>query len=160
MPSRRKHWDEYEVCVEWQAKVCNAALTFEARWTEAALRRIDPALHARFLRQRELFNDASENGTIDDVVEQGAAMVRGYVAVVATMEAAGGPDEAYQIGRGPGGLAVGIGPKPCCARLRELYGDVVVWLSPDEVAAIIELDARFKKIVDVKRAFPGAEMKG
>ena len=30
MPSRRKHWDEYDVCVEWQAKIVDAALAFEA----------------------------------------------------------------------------------------------------------------------------------
>ena len=160
MPSRRKHWDEYDVCVEWQAKVGDAAVPFEARWTEAALRRVDPALHARFLGQREQFNAALENGSIDEVGKQGAAMVRGYVAVVATMEAARAPDDAYQIGRGPAGLIIAIGPKPCCARLQELYGNAVQWFSPDEIAAIIEMDMRFKKIVDVKRAFPGAEMKG
>jgi hypothetical protein len=160
MPSGRKHWDEYDVCVEWQTKVGDAALPFEARWTEAALRRIDPGLHDRFRKQRELFNTFLENGTIDEVVKQGAAMVRGYVAVVAAMEAAGAPDDAYQIGRGPAGLIIAIGPKPCCARLLELHGNAVPWFSPDEIAAIIEMDARFKKIVDVKRAFPGAEMKG
>ena len=88
-----------------------AALPFESRWTEAALRRIDPVMHERFLAQRELFNAMLENGTLDEVGEHGAALVRAYVAVVATMEAAGGPDE----------------------------------------------DARFKKIVDVKRAFPAAD---
>ena len=102
MLSRRKHRDEYDVCVDWQAKVSEAALPFEARWTEAALRRIDPALHGRFRKQRELFNGALENGTIDEVVEHGAAMVRAYVAVVTAMQAAGAPDDAYQIGRGPG----------------------------------------------------------
>ena len=160
MPSRRKHWDEYDVCVEWQTKVSDAALPFEARWTEAALRRIDPALHARFHRQRKLFNAALENGTIDEVVEHGAAMVRAYVAVVTVMEAAGAADDAYQIGRGPGALTIAIGPKPCCARVQELYGDTVQWFSPDEIAAIIEMDARFKAVAEVKRVFPGAEMKG
>jgi hypothetical protein len=160
MPNRRKHWDEYDVCVQWQAKVSDAALPFEARWTEAGLRRIDPGLHDRLGKQRKLFNAALETGTIDEVVEHGAAMVRGYVAVLAAMEAAGACDDAYQIGRGPAGLTIAIGPKPCCARLLELHGNAVQWFSPDEIAAIIELDARFKKIVDVKRAFPGAEMKG
>jgi hypothetical protein len=158
-PGRRKHWDEYEVCVEWQTRVSDAALPFEARWTEAALRRIDPALHARLRKQRELFNAALENGTIDDVVEHGAAMVRGYVAVVAVMAAAGAADDAYQIGRGPSGLTIAVGPKPCCARLHELYGDTVQWLSADEIAAIIEMDARFKALAEVKRVFPGAEIK-
>ena len=113
MLGRRNHWDEYDRCVEWQAKVSEAALPFESRWTEAALRRIDPVMHERFLAQRELFNAMLEKGTLDEVGEHGAALVRAYVAVVATMEAAGGPDE----------------------------------------------DARFKKIVDIKRACPGAEMK-
>ena len=158
MPGR--HRDEYNVCVAWQAKVSDAALPFEARWTEAALRRIDPALHARFRKQRELFNAALENGTIDEVVEHGAAMVRGYVAVVAVMETAGAADDAYQIGRGPGGFTIGIGPKACSARLQDLYGNVVQWFTPDEIAAIIEMDARFKALAEVKRAFPGAEMKG
>ncbi|WP_439374790.1 hypothetical protein [Bradyrhizobium sp. DASA03120] len=156
----RKHWDEYDVCVEWQTRVSDAALPFEARWTEAALRRIDPVLHARFRKQRELFNSALESGTIDKVIELGAATVRAYVAVVAAMEATGAPDDAYQIGRGPNGLTIAIGPKPCCARLQELYGNTVQWFSPDEIAAIIEMDARFKKLAEVKRAFPGAEMKG
>jgi hypothetical protein len=160
MPGRRKYWDEYDVCVEWQGKVSDAALPFEARWTEAALRRIDPGLHDRFRKQRELFNAALENGTIDEVVEHGAATVRGYVAVVTAMQAADAPDDAYQIGRGPSGLTFAIGPKPCCARLQELYGNVVQWFSPDEIAAIIEMDARFKALAEVKRVFPGAEMKG
>jgi hypothetical protein len=111
-------------------------------------------------KQRELFNVALEDGTIDEVVEHGAAMVRGYVAVVAAMDAAGTADDAYQIGRGPSGLTIAIGPKPCCARLQELYGNTVQWFSPDEIAAIIEMDARFKALAEVKRVFPGAEMKG
>jgi hypothetical protein len=160
MPGRRKHWDEYDVCVGWQTKVSEAAVPFEARWTEAALRRIDPELHARFQKQRELFNAALENGTLDEVADNGAAMVRGYVAVVTAMQAAGAADDAYQIGRGPGGLTIAIGPKPCCARVQELYGDTVQWFSPDEIAAIIEMDARFKALAEVKRVFPGAEMKG
>jgi hypothetical protein len=160
MPGWRKYFDEYDICVEWQAKVSAAALPFEARWTEAALRRIDPGLHDRFRKQRELFTAALEDGTIDEVVENGSAMVRGFVAVVAAMQAASARDDAYQIGRGPGGLTIAIGPKPCCARLQELYGNAVQWFSPDEIAAIIEMDARFKAMVDVKRAFPGAEVKG
>jgi hypothetical protein len=145
-------------CVEWQGRVTEAALPFEARWTEAALRRIDPALHARFRRQRELFTAALDGGSIDDIAKHGAAMERGYVAVATAMEAAGVPDDAYQIGRGPNGLAIAIGPKPCFGRVEELYGDGVQWFSPDEVAAIIEMDARFKAMAEIKRMFPGAEI--
>jgi hypothetical protein len=156
--ARQKHSDEYEVCVAWQRKVSDAAMPFETRWSDAALRRVAPTLHARFRQQRNLFNAALENGTIDEIIQHGAAMVRGYVAVVAAMEAAGGADDAYHIGRGPTGLTIAIGPKPCCARVQELYGDTVLWFSPDEIAAIIEMDARFKALADVKRVFPGAEM--
>jgi hypothetical protein len=158
--ANRRHWDEYEVCVAWQGKVSDAALPFDARWTEAALRRIDPDLHARFQRQRELFDSAVESGTVDEIAKHGAAMVRARVAVFTAMQAAAAPDDAYQIGRSPSGLIIAIGPRPCCARVQELYGNAVQWFSPDEIAAIIEMDARFKALADVKRVFPGAEMSG
>jgi hypothetical protein len=58
------------------------------------------------------------------------------------------------------GLTIAVGPKPCCARVLKLYGDTVQWFSPDEIAAIIEMDERFKALAEVKRVFPGAEMKG
>jgi hypothetical protein len=156
--ARRAEW-EYPVCVEWQGKVSEAARPFEGRWTEGALRRIDPALHARFKQQQELFNASLAHGSTREVGNRGAAMVRGYVAVVTAMQAAGVPDDAYQIGCEPkSGLTVAVGPKPCCDRLQELYGDSVQWFSPDEIATIIAMDARFKQLADVKRVFPGAEI--
>jgi hypothetical protein len=145
-------------CVEWQRRVSEAALPFEARWTEASLRRIDPALHARFRRQRELFSAALDGGSVAEIAKHGAAMERGYIAGGTVMEAAGVPDDAYQIGRGPKGLTIAIGPKACCDRVQELHGDDVQWFSPDEVAAIIEMDARFKKIAEAKSVFPGVEI--
>jgi hypothetical protein len=42
--------------------------------------------------------------------------------------------------------------------VREMHGDAVIWFSPDEVATIVALDARAKKIVAVKAVFPGAEI--
>jgi hypothetical protein len=145
-------------CVEWHGKVTQVALLFEARWTEASLRRIDPMLHARFRLQRELFNAALESGSIGEIVTHGAAMERGYVAVISAMETADAPDDAYQIGRSPNGLTIAIGPKPCCGRVQELHGDGVQWFSPDEVATIIDMDTRFKAMAEVKRRFPGAEI--
>jgi hypothetical protein len=44
--------------------------------------------------------------------------------------------------------------------VQELYGNAVQWFSPDEIAAIIEMDQRFKALADVKRVFPGAEING
>jgi hypothetical protein len=156
--ARRPEW-EYPVCVEWQGKVSEAALPFEGRWTEAALRRIDPALHARFQQQRELFNAALAHGTTEEVAKHGAAMVRGYVAVFSAMQSSGTPDDAYQVGHDrKTGLTIAVGERSCCERVRELHGDAVQWFSPDEIATIIAMDARFNALADVKRVFPGAEI--
>jgi hypothetical protein len=158
MTVRRPEW-EYPVCVEWQGKVSEAAQSFEGRWTEGALRRIDPALHARFQQQRELFNAALAHGSTEEVSKHGATMVRAYVAVFIAMQASGALDDAYQVGRDPKtGLTIAIGERSCCERVGELHGDAVQWFSPDEIATIIAMDARFKKIADVKRVFPGAEI--
>lgn len=158
MPARRPEW-EYPVCVEWQDRVSEAAQPFEARWTEAALNRIEPALHARFQQQRKLFNAALATGSIDEIADHGAAMVRGYVVLVTTMQGAAAPDDAYQIGRDPkSGLTVAIGPKPCCERVNELYGNTVQWFSPDEVATLVAMDTRLKALAEVKRVFPGAQI--
>jgi hypothetical protein len=156
--SRSKYRDDYDIVVTWQTKVAEAAVPFEARWTEAALRRTDPELYARFRRQRELFNTAVQGGSRDEVIAHSGGMVRAYVAVSARMEASGAVDDAYQIGRGRSGMTIAIGPRPCCDRVKELYGDAVQWFTPDEIAAIIEMDARFKALAEVKRVFPGAEI--
>lgn len=157
---RWKYRDHHEIVLAWQSKVGEAAVPFEARWTDAALRRTNPDLYVRFQRQRELFNAALESGSLDEVATHGAAMARAYVAAFTAMQAASAPDDAYQVGRAPQGLTVAIGPRPCCARVKELFGDAVQWFSPDEIAAVIEMDTRFKAFADVKRVFPGAEIKG
>jgi hypothetical protein len=86
-------------------------------------------------------------------------MVRGYIAVFEAMQAAGIADDAYQIGRDPNsGMTIAVGPKPACERVRERHGDDVRWFSPDEVAAMVAMEPRFRKIAEVKRRFPGAEI--
>ena len=42
--------------------------------------------------------------------------------------------------------------------MRGLYGEAVVWITPDEVAAIIANFEAFKPIVTIKRLFFGAEI--
>jgi hypothetical protein len=42
--------------------------------------------------------------------------------------------------------------------VRELHGDKVVWITPDEVAAIVANIEAFKPIATIKRLFPGAEI--
>jgi hypothetical protein len=41
-----------------------------------------------------------------------------------------------------------------------LYGQTVVWITPDEVAAIVANLEAFKPIAAIKRLFPGAEILG
>jgi hypothetical protein len=43
-------------------------------------------------------------------------------------------------------------------RVRELHGDMVVWITPDEVATVLANLEAFKPIAAIKRLFPGAEM--
>jgi hypothetical protein len=61
-PGRGRCRHDDEIVLAWQGKVSEAALPFEARWTEAALRRIDPGLDARFHWQREPFNCDDRHG--------------------------------------------------------------------------------------------------
>jgi hypothetical protein len=43
-------------------------------------------------------------------------------------------------------------------RVRELHGATVIWITPDEVAAIMANLEAFKPIATIKRLFPGAEI--
>jgi hypothetical protein len=57
------------------------------------------------------------------------------------------------------GFRVAIGEQKAAAeRVAELHGQAVVWITPDEVAAIIANIEAFKPIAAIKRIFPGAEI--
>jgi hypothetical protein len=145
---------------QWHHRISQAAQAFESRWTQLALRRLDPELAASLHEQRNLWVEAVVTGMRADIELHGAAMVRGYVAVTAALEAAGIPDDAYQIGQDPvTGLMVAIGDqKAAVGRICEVYGEDVILISPDEVATLFANVAALKQIADVKRQFPGAEM--
>lgn len=144
---------------QWLGRISQAAQAFESRWTQLALRRLDPELATALHEQRNLWVEAVVTGMRADIEMHGAAMVRGYVAVTAALEAAGIPDDAYQVGRDPvTGLMVAIGDqKAATMRVREVYGEDVILISPDEVATLFANVAALKSIADVKRRFPGAE---
>jgi hypothetical protein len=135
-------------------------LPFESRWTLAALRRADADLHRRFRDQQALFDSAMLTGSAGDIERHGAAMCRGYAVAIQALERAAEPDDAYMLGQdGHTGFRVAIGQqKAAASRMRELHGDRVVWLTPDEVAAIVANLESFKPIAAIKRLFPGAEM--
>ena len=136
-------------------QVSEAAAPFESRWTLRALQRLNPDLHERLLDQQGLYHPALVTGDSSDVDEQSAAMCRGWAAVARAMEAAAVPDDAYLLGF-HSGTRVAIGEqKHAIARVRELHGTPVIWITPDEVAALIAGLEAFK---GAKSLWPDAEI--
>lgn len=144
---------------KWLPQVSTAAAAFEARWTILSLGRVDPSLADRLREQRDLFNAAVVTGTAEQVEVHGAAMCRGYAAACGALEQAGAPDDAYVLGSDPAtGVRVAIGvQRAAAARVREVHGEGVIWLTPDEVAAMMAASGDAAHFVGtVKRLFPGA----
>jgi hypothetical protein len=145
---------------KWQAVVAEAALPFEARWTLTALKRADDDIHRRLIDQRSLFDRALLIGSAEDIELHGAALCRGYAMAIQALERAAEPDDAYLLGQDVrSGFRVAIGQQKAAAqRVRELHGEKVIWITPDEVAAIVANIEAFKPIATIKRLFPGAEI--
>lgn len=144
----------------WRAEVSGAAAGLESRWTGLALRRVDAGLAQRLGEQRALFDLACITGSAEEIETHGGAMCRGYAAACRALEAAGAADDAYLLGRCPTtGTLVAIGEQRAAVqRVRELHGEEVVWITPDEVASLFASVESFKAIGAVKRVFPGAEL--
>jgi hypothetical protein len=149
-----------ELVKEMRRQVSAAAELFERRWTYAALRRTDPDLASRLHDQGNLFADVCVTGAGPEITEQGEALVRGFAAAVRAMESAAEPDDAYMLGSDlVTGLKVAIGQqKAAVARVREIHGEKVLWVSPDEVARMLAGIESFKFVGAVKKLFPGAEI--
>ena len=146
----------------WLARIAQAAMAFESRWTRLSLQRVDAELATRLHEQRNLWVEAVIKGAPGNIGLHGAAMVRGYVAATAAMEAAEAPDDAYQVGRDAlSGLVVAIGDQKAVAlRARERFGNGVIVISPDEIAALFASVDALKHVGIVKQRFPGAEITG
>ena len=138
-------------------QVGEAAKSFESRWTLAALKRVDADLHRRFDEQQGLYHQALITGSDHEVEEQAAAMCRGWAAVTRAMEAAGAEDDAYLLGfHGATRTRIAIGEqKHAIARVRELHGDMVIWITPDEAAALV---GGMELLKAAKGVFPDAEV--
>ena len=142
--------------VKLTREITAAAVVYEARWTLAALRRVDPGLGARLDRQIALWGEASREGDEEDVLEQGEALCRGYAKAYEIMGAAGVEDDAYHVGRDDD-LILAIGPSIASAeRVREVLGESAVFLTPDEAAGLLRSLGGFETIAAIKRAWPGA----
>jgi hypothetical protein len=143
-----------------QGRASEAAALLESRWTYATLRRRTPDIARRLHEQRNLFAEACVRGRAREIVEHGEALCRGYVLAARVLEEAGEHDDAYLFGVDlVTGLKVAIGAqRAALARIRQVHGEDVVWLTPDEVARIMAGIESFKAIGAVKKMFPGAEI--
>lgn len=144
----------------WLAEVSLAASALERRWTTMALKRVDADVAQRLREQRGLFDEVCISGSADEIEGHGAAMCRGYAAAIRALEAAGEPDDAYLLGQDPrSGFRVAIGHQKAAAeRVGEVCGAQTVWVTPDEVAAVLAGLEGFKALAAIKRIFPGAEI--
>ena len=105
--------------------------------------------------QRSLFDHALVAGTAEDIQLHGAALCRGYAKAIQVLEVAAEPDDAYMLGQDMrSGFRVAIGRQKAVAqRVREVHGEKVVWITPDEVATIVANLEAFKPIAAIKRLF-------
>lgn len=144
----------------WLGEVSAAAVGFESRWTMLALRRVSPSVGQALFEQRALFDQATFFGSPDEIEVHGAAMCRGYAAAVRALTSVDEPDDAYQLGQDPvSGCRVAIGlQKAAVERVRELHGQDVIWITPDEVAVLLGSVEQMKTVAAVKQMFPGAEV--
>lgn len=138
-------------------KQSEAAALYEARWTLRALRRVDAELCDAIEEQRSMFHEALITGEDEDIIEQGEAMCRGWAAAIRRMEQEQVAEDAGMVGFDPAtGMKVVIsGQRAVEQRAKELYGDTVVFLTPDEVAAMF---AGLQSVAKVKALWPGAEI--
>jgi hypothetical protein len=149
-----------QTALSWRGQVSQAALTFEARWTQASLRRLNLDLAEALHDQVNLFGEACVTGTAQEIELHGEATVRGYAQAVTAMQDAQIEDDAYLLGTDlVTGTKVAIGTQRAAAqRVREVHGNAVIWVTPDEVARMLAGIESFKVIGAVKKLFPGAEV--
>ena len=156
----RRDAAEAEATIMQMGEVAEVAALFERRWTMAALRRADADLERRLRKQIGDFHAATITGSVVEVNRQGQATVRGYRAAIQAMDAAGEPDDAYVLGYDyRTGFRVAVGHLAAPAdRAVLVEGKPVVFVTPDEVAALLAGIEGIKGIAAIKQMFPGAEV--
>ena len=145
---------------EWMRRVSEAAQSFESRWTMKALKRVNAELHQLMSEQLDLYHKALVTGSPANIDYHASAAIRGYRAIHEAMAKSGEPDDAYMLGfDARTGTRIAIGDqKACVYRVRQVHGKDVVWITPDECAALFAQVEGFKSIAAIKNMFPGAEI--
>jgi hypothetical protein len=77
-------------------------------------------------------------------------LCRGYAIAIQPLERAAQPDDAYMLGQDS---RTGIRVKAAAVWVRELHGDMVVWITPDEVAAALANVEAFKRVHFTPQAY-------
>ena len=150
-----------DVVAKWRALASEAAQRFEARWTQRRLAQFAGDIAARLNAQNALFYEACLSGTRADVARHGAGVVKGYAAATEAMANIPIGDDAYRIGYDPQTdthVAVGVGKAPAL-RVAEI-NPRMIYLTYDEVAALLGRVAALKPIAAAKRQWPGCEIIG
>jgi hypothetical protein len=142
---------------ECLALVSAAETAFRSRWRLGTLLRADAELHALLVEQIDLFNTALVTGSDSEAKEQAEAMVRGWRAAVAALEAPLVADDAYFVGVdwNTGTRVVIAEHLTAVGRVQSLKGEKVVLVTPDEVARMV---AGMAIVAEAKQFFPDAEI--
>jgi hypothetical protein len=137
--------------------VAPAEGAFRSRWRLGTLARIDADLHQALSEQIDLFNAALVTGTDAEAREHAEAMVRGWRAACAALEAPLIPDDAYLMGfdLNTGTRVVIAEQMGSIGRVQAVAGERVVMVTPDEVARMV---SGMAIIAEAKRLFPDAEV--
>jgi hypothetical protein len=148
---------DHKVVAECLSLVAPAESAFRSRWRLGTLRRIDAELHALLVEQIDLFNISLVTGSATEAREHAQAMVRGWRAACAALEAPLKPDDAYLVGFDPNtGTRVVVAEQlASVARVQSVAGERVVLVTPDEVARMV---AGMAIVAEAKRFFPDAEI--
>lgn len=133
----------------------DAVALFESRWTMRALKRVDAGLYKAIEEQRGLFHESLLLGDDEQIKEHGEAMCRGWHAAVVRMEQEQEPDDCYLLGSANGTTIAIAEQRSANQRVRELHGDRVIFLTPDEVAGMF---VGLQEVAKVKSLWPGAEI--
>lgn len=147
---------------QWGPRVAEAALAFEARFTKRSVRVFNSRFADAFDEALSDWHRAVTVGTSTNINESGSRLCRAYAVISAELATARIPEDAAMIGMCPTTKQqVIIAATPAAAEhARAGCYRFAKWISPDEVATLIGLDERAKKIGDVKAFFPRAEIMG